>query len=564
MRIGQPSEGQASMKDWQDQSRRPQSLCGPCQIPFPPIPLKPILAGRLQFFLPNWKKLTQDPWVLETVAGYQLRFRQEPHQSVAPMMRVSKEEERCISEEVQSLWEKGAISPVPRHREGQCFLSTIFTVPKKDGGRRPIINLKALNRFIPHLHFKMEGIQDLRDIVLPNDYMIKLDLKDAYLLIPIFPPHQRYLSFTWNHQVFKFTCLPFGLSSAPRTFTKVMRPVVAHLRSLGIRLVVYLDDMLFLAQSREELVRWRSIILDLFENLGFLINYPKSVLEPSQIMRFLGFLVNTTTMQLSLPKEKVAQTVREAQKLSRSGSATARQLAHLIGLFTATLPAVLPAPLHYRGLQELKHAILRRGGLDASLPLTSEAQADLGWWTQNLHLMNGKGLLREQPNMILKSDASLAGWGAVYQDQKIGGPWTVEEKSLHINCLELLGATFAVQSFARDRQNVVIQIHLDNTTAVAYVNHMGGTRSPQLCAMAKSLWDWCLQRHIFIVASHIPGVINVEADYLSRTVVDRHDWQLNPAIFQRLNVLWGPMEIDLFASRVTRQVARFTVGSQTL
>ena len=163
MHIGQPSEGQASMKDWQDQSRRPQSLCGPCQIPFPPIPLKPILAGRLQFFLPNWKKLTQDPWVLETVAGYQLRFRQEFHQSVAPMMRVSKEEERCISEEVQSLWEKGAISPVPRHREGQCFLSTIFTVPKKDGGRRPIINLKALNRFIPHLHFKMKSIQDLRD-----------------------------------------------------------------------------------------------------------------------------------------------------------------------------------------------------------------------------------------------------------------------------------------------------------------------------------------------------------------------------------------------------------------
>ena len=98
----------------------------------------------------------------------------------------------------------------------------------------------------------------------------------------------------------------------------------------------------------------------------------------------------------------------------------------------------------------------------------------------------------------------------------------MEEKSLHIICLELLGATFAVQAFAKDRQNVVIQIHLDNATAVAYVNHMGGTRSPQLCAMAKSLWDWCLQRHIFIVASHIPGVINVEADYLSRTVVDRH------------------------------------------
>ena len=94
-----------------------------------------------------------------------------------------------------------------------------------------------------------------------------------------------------------------------------------------------------------------------------------------------------------------------------------------------------------------------------------------------------------------------------------------EEKSLHINCLELMGVKFAVQAFAKDKQILVVQIHLDNATAVAYINHMGGTRSPQLTAIARSLWGWCLQRQILLVASHIVGVTNVEADYLLRTVI---------------------------------------------
>ena len=130
----------------------------------------------------------------------------------------------------------------------------------------------------------MEGIQSLKDIILPHDFMIKLDLKDGYFSIP---SHQNFLSFMWKKKTYQFTCLPFGLSSAPLTFTKVMKPLVAYLRSLGIRLLIYLDDMLILAQTREELLKWRSIVLDLLENLGFLINYQKSV-RTNSVTNFSG------------------------------------------------------------------------------------------------------------------------------------------------------------------------------------------------------------------------------------------------------------------------------------
>ena len=58
--------------------------------------------------------------------------------------------------------EKGVISVVPREQKAKGFLSQLFCVPKKNGGKRPIINLKRLNSFVETLHFKMESIHMLK------------------------------------------------------------------------------------------------------------------------------------------------------------------------------------------------------------------------------------------------------------------------------------------------------------------------------------------------------------------------------------------------------------------
>ena len=114
-------------------------------------------------------------------------------------------------------------------REG--FFSTLFLVPKKDGKMRPVINLKALNVFVKSQHFKMEGIHLIRDLMVQGDWLTRIDLKDAYFAVPIHDTHQKYLRFIWQQQTYQFTCLPFGLSSAPRIFTKLLKLVVAYLRS---------------------------------------------------------------------------------------------------------------------------------------------------------------------------------------------------------------------------------------------------------------------------------------------------------------------------------------------
>ena len=149
-------------------------------------------------------------------------------------------------------------------------------------------------------------------------------------------------------------------------------------------------------------------------------------------------------MEIKLPQAKVSQTIKEAQNLLDKNQATARDLAHLIGVFTSTLPEIFPAPLHYRGLQELKPQILNKEVYDSFLPLSEGAKEDLRWWNDNLSLVNGQPLLRQHPSLQIESDASLMGWGAVCAGEKIGDRWTEQEKSLHINCLELLAVFHAV------------------------------------------------------------------------------------------------------------------------
>jgi len=117
----------------------------------------------------------------------------------------------------------------------------------------PVINLKGLNQFVKTKHFKMEGLHLLPDLLQSQDWMVKMDLKDAYLQVPIHPDHQHLLSFQWEGKIYKFQCLPFGLSPAPRVFTKLLKPVVGFLRQNGCHLIIYLDDLLMMHQDRVKL-----------------------------------------------------------------------------------------------------------------------------------------------------------------------------------------------------------------------------------------------------------------------------------------------------------------------
>ena len=226
---------------------------------------------------------------------------------------MSREEASLIEEEVKAILEQGAVQKAKEMKDQ--FLSNLFLVSKKGGGNRPVINLKNLNSIISYLDFKMEGLHLLKDLLKEKDFMCKIDLKDAYFCVPLHPEHRKYIRFKWEGQLYEFFCSSFGLGSAPRIFTKLLRIPVAVLRMINIRIIVYLDDFLLMSQTIEDLEMARDTLIFLFQQLGFVINLKKSVLTPTQLIEFLGLMIDSVTMSLSLPEEKVVYLRQKCQNL---------------------------------------------------------------------------------------------------------------------------------------------------------------------------------------------------------------------------------------------------------
>ena len=207
---------------------------------------------------------------------------------------------------------------------------------------------------------------------------------------------------------------------------------------------------------------------------GIFINYPKSLLEPTQNLVFLGFTINSVEKELSLPAEKLEKIVVEAKTMLKCHTVSAQSLAQLIGRMTAAILAVHPAPLQYQGLQHLEHLALRRKGYNGQVTLSLGARKDLHWWVENLATWNGRVVQEVTTDVVIETDTSKTGWGAFCQGILTGGCWNAQEAELHINSLEMLAAFYAIKAFIKDSQGISVLLHMDNMSVVTYVNRMGG------------------------------------------------------------------------------------------
>lgn len=517
-------------------------------------------SGKVSLFQRNWHAITSDRWVLDCVKGYEINWKTCPFQTKIPKeLNFSQKDYTSLNEEVQKLLQKEAITLVMNSHE-QSFVSQLFAVPKKDGGTRPVVNLKQLNSFVQPESFKMEGIHSLKDLLKAGDWMTKVDLKDAYFAIPVSRHHRKYLQFMWDGKTYQFNCLPFGLSSAPWVFTKTTKPVITILRTLGLRIIIYIDDILIMAINQQLVREHTKCLIFLLENLGFTINKEKSMTEPVQEIEFLGYTVNSINMELKLPGSKIKKIKSESRALLQTPQPSALAVSRLLGKMTHAAHAMKAAPLFYRHLQECLRRSLQKGedqDYSQSCPLSVQAKEELEWWVEHLQDWDGRSILRPEPDLTIETDASTIGWGAMCQGHRTGGPWSKTEATMHINCLELLAATLATKTFAKERHDIVICLKMDNTSALTYINKFGGTVSPELNRLTKELWTWCLKKRITLRATHLAGVLNVTADEESRVMKDRTDWKLCPKIFQKINARFGPLEVDLFASRLTNQLPQY-------
>ena len=337
---GAPSSGRSGFQRWE------------------PSPFRTLSGGCLSLHWQAWRDRGAEPWVVEVLrVGYCLPFLSTPPLSNVPIPMPSYSptsvKGAALEEVTLGLIAKGAVELAPLPSPG--FYSRLFVVWKSSGSWCPVIDLSHLNRFVDVSPFQMETIQSVLLSVCQGDWMASIDLKEAYLQVPVHPASRHFLRFVFRDTVYQFKALCFGLSTAPQVFTRVMAPVSAILHSMGIRMRRYLDDWLVQSTSRESLLRVLQTVLQLCHELGIVVNPQTFILVPSQVVQYLGVVIDSTSFRASPSEECISRLQSTAADFQSCASPPASLWLSLLGVLSSLAHLVPGGRLRMRSLQLCLH-----------------------------------------------------------------------------------------------------------------------------------------------------------------------------------------------------------------
>ena len=476
-----------------------------------------------------------------------------PKQTHLPSPLCFNQEETAATDKlIQELLAKNAICTC--ERETGDFVSTIFLQRKPNGSYRMILNLKNFNKYVDYCKFKMDTLIKILALVMPGVFMCSLDLSDAYLSVLISALFSRFLKFEWRGQLFKFIAMPFGLTEAPRKFTKLLKPPLSVIRHAGFTISAYLDDFFQCEKTREFCRQAICFAYNLLVSLGFLPNDSKSVYEPTQRIESLGHIIDSVDMLVSLPPSKTECIISLFVQATNNPTFSIRHLCTLIGKMISCLVAHPMGRLHYRTLERLKIAHLHAcaGNYEADITLNTACIHDLNWWIQTLPSACAP-IDRGPCTSVFTCDASKQGWSACFNGQKAQGQFSLLEAPHSTNTKEIYAVLFGLQAHWRYLQNQHILIMSDSTTAISVIKNMGSMDSLIHDRLAQETWHFAESKGIWISMTYIPGKANIESDEGSRVFNENTEWALPQQIFDKLIHHFrssGPVITNLFASRL--------------
>ena len=245
----------------------------------------------------------------------------------------------------------------------------------------------------------------------PHAFMAKLDLKNAYQMVPIHAEDRHLLAVKWNGVTFVDGALPFGLRSAPKIFTAVADALVWVLWCKGVERAIHcLDDFFLGPPGSEECAKYLKTALETSAELGVPVA-PHKVEGPASVITFLGIVIDSGMQQLRLTSGKLSALLTALRHWYQRTSCKKRELLSLIGHLSHAAAVVVPGRTFLRHLIELSSTVCH---LEHHIHLRARARSDLMWWLVFVENWNGISYLT--PSQRCYSDASgSCGCGAYWQ-----------------------------------------------------------------------------------------------------------------------------------------------------
>lgn len=415
-------------------------------------------------------------------------------------------------------------------------LSVVTSGQKK----RLVLDARAsgLNDFIIAPKFMLPNMGDVVQRLHTNDFMIKLDLANGFLQLPIQHSEQTYLGFQSpiDGRFATLQRLPFGLRSAPflfATFTHALK--LGAKQVIGVDSEVYIDDWFLSNSNLTTLVSNFNKFTNFLGHLGVAIQQEKTE-GPAQVITYLGLTINTIENHVSLTEVKRTKYLSGIQELLQTPCPTMSQLAKTAGRLVHTSFVHRAGAGHIQPLWDVLYKE-RKGWTKFQLEheglhIDPELQQCLLWWSNALSVSNlqRKAWLTPAKQLFLWTresvdcmapyaatvctDASYEGWGACTRTSTLQQAWSNRQKRTSINWRELKAISLAVEKWDFLR-NTPILILTDSSTAVAAIRKRA-SQTNALQDLVNEIGELELKRNVEIVAVHIPGVLNNLPDQLSR------------------------------------------------
>ena len=353
----------------------------------------------------------------------------------------------------------------------------------------------------------------------PGTLLAKVDIKNAFRLLPVHPADRHMLAMNWNNQIYIDTCLPFGLCSVPKLFNILADLLSWILAVRGVSPILhYLDDFLIMGPpTSSKCLENLNIIKEVCLQLGIPLALEK--LEgPSQSLTFLGIILDTEHMEARLPDAKLSRIRHQLTAWLGKKRATKRQILSLVGLLQHATKVVRPGRTF---VSRMYSTAAKLKELSHYTRLSKDFWSDVHWWHVSASSWNGlsffQGTFRANAiDWCIQTDASGSwGCGALFDKHWFQYTWSDKWSTVGIMAKELVPIVLSCAIWGPLLAKKTTVFQCDNRSLVEAINK-GSSKDLMVMHLLRCLWFFTAVFDMQLIATHIAGVANEAADMLSR------------------------------------------------
>ena len=350
--------------------------------------------------------------------------------------------------------------------------------------------------------------------------MAKLDIKNAYRIIPIHPDDRYLFGMKWRNKYFVDLALPFGLRSAPAifsTFATIFKWTLTTNYQVK-DLIHYLDDYFTLGPAGSDHCAQALTTIQLAANdLGVPLA-PEKCEGPTTRLVFLGIELDSELMTATLPGPKLAELTAEVRGFAAKKWCSRKSLESLIGKLSHACAVVPSGRTFLRRLLNLLRGSKRH---QQFIRLNQQCQLDLLWWEELLPTWNGVSFFdlpdwAPMPDFQVSTDAAgTLGFGAYFQGEWFSAAWLPSQQALGMTYKELYPIVIACHLWGSAWSRHRVLFHCDNLSVVHIIRN-GTCQDENVMHLVRDLFLISTKCEFRVSAAHLPGKTNLIADALSR------------------------------------------------